>query len=304
LKSKYTSTKTLCPAESNIKLSILEDSFECVAIVFNYLIDKFNQYEKVYVSISTIAKETGYSPRHIIRALKELIKSGFISRNKNGYKESNDYFLNQIFYLPEIRDQLRHLITNFATWGMASLMRASSWFKKNVTLLDCNYNYKNINEQWSALDDIEYLKNHKGELANQEQDVSAPNSEQLCNEITSQQVKKGKINKNQQFRPGQFTPGFNSNYYFHRSDRDFELERAEYYQAIGFIARGDKVGRSIVHDLQSEQVQERQRKQDEARQKSLQDKAYSDEKLAKMKEINENNKNKGGIKGFFANLAF
>ena len=303
MKSKYTSSQTLCPVKDTIKLSILEDSFECVAIVFNYLINKFNQYEKVYVSISTIAKETGYSPRHIIRALKELIKSGFISRNKNGYKESNDYFLNQIFYLPEIRDQLRHLITNFATWGMASLMRASSWFKKNVTLLDCNYNYKNINEQWSALDDIEYLKNHKGELVNQEQDVSAPNSEQLCNEI-AMTSKKETIKKKQLFRPGQFTPGFNSNYYFNRSDREFELERAEYYQTIGFIARGDKVGRSIVHDLQSEQVQERQRKQDEARQKSLQDKAYSDEKLAKMKEINENNKNKGGIKGFFANLAF
>ncbi len=293
----------LCKAQSSIQLSILEDSFECVAIVFNYLINKFNQYENVYVSISTIAHETGYSSRHVIRALKELIKSRLISRSKNGYKESNNYFLNSIFYIPEIREQLRYLITNFATWGMASLMRASSLFRKNVTLLECIINYKNINEQWSALNDIEYLKNHKGELQNQEQSASAPNSEQFCNKNTLQMVKET-IKEKQLFRLGQFTSSFNSNYYFVRSDRDFDLERAEYYQVIGFIARGDKVGKSIVHDLQAKQVQERQRKQDETIRKSMQDKQYSNEQLAKNREIHENNKQKCGIRGFFANLAF
>lgn len=289
--------------------------------VFNVLVGLFNNFSQVYITEESLALKVGCTTRHVKRAIKFLKEIGAIIVRKNsGFNSSNNYFLNDIFYVPQIRVQLASLFSNFMVWGIASFKRLERTLKKNVPLYICNIFKKNINEQWSALDDLEFIKNHKKDDQLCLQSVSAPHSLQKIviakreqTVIADRREQRELIKKKVMFRPGQLTPGFNSNYYFQKSENDEWREIAEYaidnIREIPFKLQRllQPITRIITaerYEFFNKKHQELAAKQDLARKESLKPKEYTQENLAEMQKINENNKKKGGIKGFFANLAF
>jgi predicted transcriptional regulator len=149
----------------NLNIHDLFNSSRIIQAIFDLLSSMSNHYQEIYISHDGIASKIHCSRRQVIRAIKYLVNAGAISKKKNGFQESNNYFLNPIFYDPEMRAQLANFFKSFARWGMNSLMRAAATFKKNVTLLYMNI-INNLNlpvyeREWGYEHDIIQAKKNK-----------------------------------------------------------------------------------------------------------------------------------------------
>jgi hypothetical protein len=137
--------------------------------VFDLIVSYSNNYMDVYPSRKTIALQVRCDISYVDKVIAKLVEIGAIIKINRGKGKhiTNLYRINPIFYIAEIRDQLRYLIRNFCKWGMASLMRAKEVLSKKESLLICTYNYinafsKKIRE-WSSKDDIEFLQQREKE---------------------------------------------------------------------------------------------------------------------------------------------
>jgi predicted transcriptional regulator len=160
--------KSFCPVEFAIKLNIHEVfSLSGTPLeVLNVILEYDNNFSEIYVSEETISKKIKRSVRQVIRAIQKLVSLGAITVRKNsGWNPTNNYKVNKLFYIPEIRSSLSKIYSSLVQWGINSYRRAERYLKKNVTLYICSYNLINAFSEkireWTAKDDIEFLQQRK-----------------------------------------------------------------------------------------------------------------------------------------------
>lgn len=145
-----------------VDIDAVENFKGCAAAVFNLLVSYANNNFNIYPTRQKIAIQTGYNKNHIDKVLSILEETGAIQKKNRGYKRSNMYILNPLFFNPEIRYQLGRLFSSFRRWGMASLFKAQSWIKKKCVPINM-YLYINNSlsiekDTWSAMDDLRILQ--------------------------------------------------------------------------------------------------------------------------------------------------
>jgi hypothetical protein len=152
-------------AEIKLNLDKLKSLGRKALRIFDVICSYSNNCMEVYPARETIAYKAECNISYVDRVIATLVEIGAMIKIKRPYPYTNLYKLNPIFYLPEIREQLRHLISSFAVWGMASIMRAGAAFKQNASLLymyilNSNGISKKTNE-WLSDDDIKMIQKVK-----------------------------------------------------------------------------------------------------------------------------------------------
>lgn len=168
LKRYPNTNKLICPVEFDIKLNIHE-VFSLKGVpreVLNILLECDNNFSEIYITEEAIAKRIKRSVRQVIRAIQKLVSLGAITVRKNsGWNPNNNYKVNYLFHVSQIRSSLSKMFSSLIQWGINSFRRAEQLLKKNVTLYICSYNLINAFSEkireWTAKDDIEFLQQRK-----------------------------------------------------------------------------------------------------------------------------------------------
>jgi DNA-binding transcriptional regulator YhcF (GntR family) len=195
-----------------------------------------NNYFEIFPSRETIALKVGCTPHHIDKILTRLENIGVIEIINRGYRVTNSYKISDIFFLPEIREQLAKFFSSLTTWGMSSLMRAAALYRKSESLLNGilfnNLKLPVYQREWSAMDDISLVNQSRKEMSLESEE-----------KITVKPSLSTKVNENAKFSLVdtiycESGAGLNSNIYFPdhekiESDRERrEVKNQEYLKQL------------------------------------------------------------------------
>lgn len=238
---------TTSGASVNINMHKLHSLNGFAKKILNLLLSFSNNYFEVFPSRETIAIKVGCTTHHVDKILTKLEDIGVIEVINRGYKVTNSYKISDIFFLPEIREQLAKFFSSLTTWGMNSLMRAAALFRKNESLLNgILFNYIKLpvyQREWSAMDDISLINQSRKEkeLESEENHTVNPSLSTKVDESA-----KFSLVENVYCESG---AGFNSNIWFKDSAEQYfflanrykaDLQIAETKKAIAEIDKWPK----------------------------------------------------------------